>query len=175
GPDGPRVLIVETDGFARPGAGGLLEARICGARTDAFGGGASYARILAADLAAGDLFEAPIRFLLDIDEEPEGPSDTTGGGANGGFALLPNLPNPFTGSTTLRFAAPAAGGMVRLDVYNVRGERVRVLGEEPVGPGPHAVEWNGRDYRGRALPPGVYFVRMEAPGMIDTKKVLLVP
>jgi hypothetical protein len=174
GPDGPRVLIVETDGVVVPNGGGLLEARVCGAATDAFAGGKSYARIIGPDFTASVRFEAPVRFLLDI-EEPEDPGDTTDSNTPLGYVLLPTRPNPFHGSATIRFAVPSPGGVIRLDVYNVRGECVRVIEEGVVGAGSHALEWSGDDYRGRGLPPGAYFVRMQAGGRVLTKKLILLP
>jgi len=177
GPDGPRILIVETDGAAVPRGDGLLEARVCGAATDAFGGGSSYARIVKGDGETTPAFEAPIRFLLDLEEEEdeEEIADTTSGAAPSAYAVLPNLPNPFRGSTTIRFAVPNPGGPIRLEIFNVQGERVRVLEEGTADAGTHALEWNGTCARGRSLPPGVYFVRLEAPPAITVKKLLLLP
>ncbi|MFH1679837.1 MAG: FlgD immunoglobulin-like domain containing protein [Candidatus Eisenbacteria bacterium] len=187
GPDGPRVLIVETGGAAvLPGADGLVEVRVCGASTDDFGGGTSYARVLKGNGETTVAFETPIRFLLDIEdevEEEEGGekeeegeiTDTTGGATPLSYALLPNLPNPFRGSTTIRFTVPSPGGALRLGVFNVRGECVRVLEEGTAAAGTHALLWDGRCARGRTLPPGIYFVRLDAPPATAVKKILLLP
>jgi len=75
--------------------------------------------------------------------------------------LLPNAPNPFNPSTQLRFAVESAGD-VSLSVYDARGRLVRDLGTAAYAAGEHAVTWNGRDDRGRAMASGVYFVRLVA-------------
>ena len=43
--------------------------------------------------------------------------------------------------------------------------------DRPVGA--DRVMWQGRDDRGRTLPSGAYYVRLETVGMIDTRKVML--
>jgi flagellar hook assembly protein FlgD len=82
-------------------------------------------------------------------------------------------PNPFNGRTVLRFELPEVGS-VRLAIYNILGQQVRVLvdGHRPAGA--HRVEWNGRDDRGQQAASGLYFCRMENDGVIITAKMLLV-
>jgi hypothetical protein len=174
GPDGPRVLIVETDGVVVPRGEYILEARVCGAPTESFGGGASYVRLLGPRRDPTPLSEAPIRFLLDI-EDPDEEPDTTAAEEPPAFALFPNRPNPFHGSTTFRFAVPHPGGPVVLAVFDVHGACVRILDEGHASPGTHSIEWSGTDSRGRSLSPGVYFVRLRAPAHETTQKVLLLP
>ncbi|MEW6754267.1 MAG: CRTAC1 family protein, partial [Candidatus Latescibacterota bacterium] len=60
------------------------------------------------------------------------------------FSLQPNYPNPFNGSTVIRFSVPERGP-VELAVYNLAGQWVATLvrGEREVGT--HAVTWEGRD------------------------------
>jgi hypothetical protein len=174
GPDGPRVLIVETDGVVVPHGENILEARVCGAPTESFGGGTSYVRLLRPRGEPTPLSEAPIRFLLDI-EDPDEEPDTTAAENPPAFALFPNRPNPFHGSTTFRFAVPHPGGPILLAVYDVHGACVRVLDEGLASPGTHSIEWSGTDFRGRSLSPGVYFVRLRASARETTQKVLLLP
>ena len=45
--------------------------------------------------------------------------------------------------------------------------------DEVHGVGTDQVTWHGRDDSGRTLPSGAYYVRLEGPGMVDTRKVML--
>jgi hypothetical protein len=90
------------------------------------------------------------------------------------FALHPNVPNPFTATTTIRFDLPV-GAIVRLDVFDVAGRRVSVLANHYFPPGYHALEWNRRTPSGLAAGAGVYFYRLEAGPWRDRKKMVLLP
>ncbi len=86
--------------------------------------------------------------------------------------LLPNRPNPFNPSTTLRFVAPA-GEHVALEILDLRGRRVAGLWNGPVD-GEKRVEWQGRDARGRAMPSGVYVARLQGNATTATRLLTLV-
>ena len=89
------------------------------------------------------------------------------------FALHPNRPNPFLGSTTLSFSLPVAA-TVRLSVYDAAGRLVRRLLEHaPFDAGLHESVWDGRDQAGRPVMPGLYAYRLEADGRTATRKMLL--
>ncbi len=75
---------------------------------------------------------------------------------------LRNAPNPFRGSTTIRFDL-AQREHVQLGVYDVSGRAVRTLARgEAMAAGRHDLSWDGRDGQGRAVTPGLYFCRLEA-------------
>ena len=61
--------------------------------------------------------------------------------------LMGSYPNPFNASTVIPFRL-AATGRVRIDVFNLLGQRVRRLLDEPRAPGRHKVHWSGTDDRG---------------------------
>lgn len=94
----------------------------------------------------------------------------------GDLVLEQNFPNPFRAgeSTTIRFAVPDAAEASAIAVYDLLGRRVRTLRRELVS-GEQAVSWNGRDDAGRAVPPGVYVIRLAAGGEDRTVRVLVVP
>lgn len=81
-------------------------------------------------------------------------------------------PNPLTTGTTIRFSV-ATSGDAELSVLDIAGRRVRRLLIETVSPGEHAVQWNGRNDAGQRVPPGVYLYRLRAPGIADTKRVIV--
>lgn len=81
-------------------------------------------------------------------------------------------PNPFSASTRIAFSMPR-GGHVKLALFNVRGQLVRVLRDGVVPAGRHVVSWRGDDLDGRSLAPGVYFCRMESAGQHQACKVVI--
>jgi subtilisin family serine protease len=89
------------------------------------------------------------------------------------FALHDNYPNPFNPVTTIRYDLPHPSN-VRLDVFNVRGERVATLVDGRRPEGRHAVEWNGRASSGQSVAAGVYFYRLRAGEFMETRKMVLV-
>jgi hypothetical protein len=88
------------------------------------------------------------------------------------FSLDRAAPNPFGGSTTIRYALPRATP-ARLSVYSATGALVRTLHDGKLGPGYYVATWNGRDGSGRLLPSGIYLYRLEAGNYSATGKVLL--
>ncbi|MBN1826818.1 MAG: hypothetical protein JW958_11185 [Candidatus Eisenbacteria bacterium] len=94
------------------------------------------------------------------------------------IVLLPNRPNPFNPTTTIGFELPPAGGAalpVRLAVYNVRGEEVRLLLDETLPTDRrHEVVWDGSDYRGNPVASGSYFYRLTAPSYAETRRMVLI-
>jgi hypothetical protein len=88
--------------------------------------------------------------------------------------LAQNRPNPFNPRTVITFRVPA-DGPTTLRVYDVAGRLVRTLVDgNRVAGRDHDVAWDGRDDGGRPEPAGLYFYRLETPGHIDTKRMLLV-
>ncbi len=79
-------------------------------------------------------------------------------------------PNPARGTATLRFTL-AAAAPVRVEVLDVGGRRVRDLGVRALEAGAHAIAWDGRDDSGREAGPGLYFVRVEGPGIEGSARV----
>ena len=89
------------------------------------------------------------------------------------LALHPLQPNPTSGSTSVSFDIPDHAGPVHLVIYNVRGQRVRVVVEGPVDRGRHERTWDGSDDHGNAVASGVYFARLSVNGRSDDQKVMV--
>ena len=60
-----------------------------------------------------------------------------------------------------------------MDVYSAAGRRVATLLDGPVSAGRHELDWDGHDGDGRALPSGVYFIRLTFDGEVDTGRAIL--
>ena len=82
-------------------------------------------------------------------------------------------PNPFNPETMIEWTAPV-GNLLRLEVYDPRGRRIRVLTGERCGDGTIRTRWDGRDRLGAAVSSGVYLFRGETSvGWTVTRGVLL--
>jgi len=88
-------------------------------------------------------------------------------------AALEAYPNPFNPSTTFAFALGRAQD-VTLDVYDLKGARVRRLHRGPLAVGRHEFTWNGRDESGRQAASGVYFARLTGRGVDQGVKIVLI-
>jgi len=89
------------------------------------------------------------------------------------FALGQNYPNPFNPSTEISFSLPSASH-VQLKVFNVLGQEVQTLADGHLGAGQHVVTWNGKDAGGNQAASGVYFYRLDAGDVRETRKMMLI-
>ena len=97
--------------------------------------------------------------------------------------LLGNYPNPFNPSTTITFnvgrdafmlsASSQEDTHIRIDIFNIRGQKVRTLTDEAYAPGRYSVVWNGTDENGRFVGNGIYFYQMKTKDAIYTRKMIL--
>lgn len=83
-----------------------------------------------------------------------------------------NYPNPFNPTTTLSFSLPSEM-VCKLEIYNVRGQKVKTLLNESLQSGRHTIVWDGKDAHGRSVSSGVYFYRLDTPNRTQTSKMLL--
>jgi hypothetical protein len=84
------------------------------------------------------------------------------------FELQQNYPNPFNPSTAIRYALPRESH-VKLVVYNLVGEQVKVLVDEQQNAGYHTATFSASD-----LPSGMYVYWLSAGGTAMSRKMLLV-
>ena len=84
------------------------------------------------------------------------------------FTLHQNYPNPFNPSTNISFDLPRASA-VRIDVFNITGQKVTTLIEDYLGAGSHTVTFDGSK-----LASGVYHYRLIAGDHTESKKMILV-
>jgi hypothetical protein len=88
------------------------------------------------------------------------------------YGLHQNYPNPFNPSTEISFTL-AEAGHVRLEVFNVMGQKIATLVDGYRTSGPHSVTWNGHTTSGELASSGVYFYRLETGSYADTRKMML--
>jgi hypothetical protein len=89
------------------------------------------------------------------------------------YELFQNYPNPFNPSTKIKYDLPKAG-KIKIEIFNLLGQKVATLLNEQMPLGSHEVEFTAKD-----LPSGVYLYRIvvdsygEVGNYVETKKMLL--
>jgi YVTN family beta-propeller protein len=95
------------------------------------------------------------------------------------FSLMQNYPNPFNPTTAIPFTVHGSRFMVHrpihttLKIYNLLGQRVRTLVDEPKERGNHEVIWDGKDDKGKEVASGIYFYQLKVGEFTECKKMLL--
>ena len=89
------------------------------------------------------------------------------------FQLQQNYPNPFNPQTTIAYQL-AMPSQVTLTIYNTLGQEVRTLvnGHQPAGI--QSAIWDGKDSAGKAVKSGIYFYKLKAGELTQTRSMLLV-
>ena len=84
-----------------------------------------------------------------------------------------NAPNPFNPATIIAYVVGRAGP-VRLEIFNTRGQLLRVLVDGNLPAGEHDAVWNGETEDGRQAASGTYFYRLTTGDDRITRKMSLV-
>ena len=87
------------------------------------------------------------------------------------FILYPNYPNPFNSGTTIEFYLPKTAE-IKIEIYNLLGQKVRTLwnGRHPAGQ--YQLRWDGTDEMGREVASGVYIYRVQTKDFVQSRKML---
>lgn len=87
-------------------------------------------------------------------------------------ALLGNYPNPFNPSTTISYSLKSSAPVL-LDIYNLKGQKVKTLinGNQPEGK--HTAVWDGHDDRGNDVGSGVYLYQLKVNKSSFQQRMLL--
>ena len=87
--------------------------------------------------------------------------------------VLSNYPNPFNPTTTIKFNVQA-NSKISIEVFNVKGQKVKQLVNERISAGEHSIVWNGSDDNNRSVASGIYFYKMKTDGRYtETRKMIL--
>jgi hypothetical protein len=103
------------------------------------------------------------------DGEPRAPEDVSVAPAG----ISAAHPNPFTDATTVSFEVPNPGGRVSVRVYTLSGRLVRELESCLLADDVYQARWDGTDERGERVASGVYFYQIDAPGVEERRKIVL--
>ncbi len=84
-----------------------------------------------------------------------------------------NYPNPFNPETTISYSLKENTDVI-IEVFNLKGQKVRTLVNENKNRGHYTVLWNGKDDIGKAVSSGIYYYRMKTINLEETRKMILV-
>ncbi|MBU0474069.1 MAG: T9SS type A sorting domain-containing protein [Bacteroidetes bacterium] len=87
------------------------------------------------------------------------------------YKLNQNYPNPFNTSTTITFEIPKSSN-VRLEIFNLLGEKVNTLINENLIAGTHSAIWKGENNEGITAASGIYFYRLKTNDFFEVKKMI---
>jgi len=104
-------------------------------------------------------------------EPASGVDEDTGKGAPPVTSLRSIYPNPFNPVTSVAFDV-SSKSRVRITVYDVSGRTVTVLVDRVMEPGRYEAIWNGRAAGGSTAASGIYFCRLMAGRIVETKKMV---
>ena len=84
-----------------------------------------------------------------------------------------NYPNPFNPETTISFTT-AKRGKTKLEIFNIKGQKVKTLLNENIEAGSHNVVWNGTDNSYKNVASGIYFIKILTNKQSKIHKLLLI-
>ncbi len=88
--------------------------------------------------------------------------------------LLQNYPNPFNPTTVIPYAVNERAE-IQISVINILGQQIRNLFSGMQNPGSYQIIWDGKDEAGRSVSSGIYFYRLHAGNIAQTRKMILLP
>ncbi len=92
-----------------------------------------------------------------------------------GFELRQNFPNPFNPITTIPFRISGSKfGQVKLEVYNILGQKVKTLFNGVLGAGNYTFQWNATNDFGQTVSSGMYFYKLDMAGRSQVKQMILI-
>jgi hypothetical protein len=93
------------------------------------------------------------------------------------YLLTKNYPKPFNPTTTIQFDI-SNDAHVTVEVFNVHGQKVKIVAQNDFAPGQHSVQWNAVNEQGASVPSGLYIYRIQAEmpshTLVHSQKMLLV-
>ena len=87
--------------------------------------------------------------------------------------LKQNYPNPFNPYTNIEFYLDI-NDYIELNIYDIKGKKVKTLLSEFILSGSHLVKWDGKNKNGEDLPSGIYLYQLvNSQNMLSNKMILL--
>jgi len=88
------------------------------------------------------------------------------------FKLM-NFPNPFNPVTTISFVATNLNENVQIEIFNLKGQKVRELEIENLKLGRNDITWNGKNELGKTMSSGIYLYKCKIGNLSETRKMIL--
>jgi PKD repeat protein len=87
---------------------------------------------------------------------------------------LKNYPNPFNPTTTISFNISRKDPAdAEIEIYNIKGQRVKTLIKGKMNPGRYSVIWNSKDQNNKPVGSGIYFYQLKVDGQTKASKKML--
>ena len=86
---------------------------------------------------------------------------------------LRNYPNPFNPTTTIFFTLNMESDNVNVDIYDLRGRKVKTVFQGGLKPGEHRFVWDGLNQLDREVSSGVYFIRVKSDATTLNRRIVL--
>jgi subtilisin family serine protease len=83
-----------------------------------------------------------------------------------------NYPNPFNPETKIEFNLQKEA-FIALEIYNVKGQKVKTLVNDIKNAGYHTVVWNGKDNADKPVSSGIYFYKLQTDNYQSVRKMIL--
>jgi hypothetical protein len=112
-----------------------------------------------------------ITLLLSLKEDKESPPILREETYN--FSLNQNIPNPFSNETRIYFNIEEDCN-VKLSIYNIYGQNIKIILNKNLKHGKHFVDWNGKDFFGNYVSTGIYFYNIEISKKNISKKMIFI-
>ncbi|KAA3601521.1 MAG: T9SS C-terminal target domain-containing protein [Calditrichaeota bacterium] len=113
-------------------------------------------------VSSSDTFEFETTIGASIQEEAQLPET---------FALKQNFPNPFNPTTKINFDLPISS-KVKLEIFNLLGQKVRTLVDRKINAGFNSVTWNGKNDFGNQVSSGIYIYKIQTEDFTQSKKMV---
>ena len=88
------------------------------------------------------------------------------------FCLNQNYPNPFNSTTLIQFSIPE-NSFVTINIYNVFGQLVKTIANQPMTEGYHSIKWDGTSNKGNIAASGIYYYIMRTNNFSERKTMTL--
>jgi len=88
------------------------------------------------------------------------------------YAISQNYPNPFNPTTAIEYSLPQMDH-VTIKIYNILGQQLITLVDEPKSAGLHKIYWNGKNSLGYDIASGLYFYKIKTSNFSKIKKMIL--
>lgn len=114
--------------------------------------------------AALDLeFQSPWLEPVGLDDSAIVPTD---------YYLSQNYPNPFNPSTTINYSLRNDSD-VCIEIFNIKGQKIRTLVDEYKSAGNYRIDWQGKDQNGQTVSSGIYFYKMRTGKETYTRRMVM--
>jgi hypothetical protein len=87
--------------------------------------------------------------------------------------LYQNYPNPFNPTTTIEYSV-ASRDRVVIEIYNINGQRIKLLVNEIKEPGRYTATWSGKNESDQPVATGIYFCRLLVDTSSSVRKILII-